>query len=166
MPIYDCSLWEYLKISAAQGRQISMTIRFRLFKKILSGLRAIQDGGFRHLDIKPGNVMLRTRDGTRNGIWNEQDLRIIDYGLGGRINQQTGLAGTPGFASPEQLVGQAHNRSDNYSFGRLMVMIFAEWQPAWNLLFQPITDAERQNINLDPALVDLFYVITRLVQVN
>ena len=74
MPIFDCTLWEYFKNSDAQKRQILMAARFKIFEKTLSGLNEIQNRGFRHLDIKPGNIMLKTLDGLKNGVWNEQDL--------------------------------------------------------------------------------------------
>ena len=148
MSIYDCSLWEYLKFSNSQGRQIPMSVRFKLFKKVLAGLRIIQDGGFRHLDIKPRNILLKTVDGKKTGLWNETDLVIIDFGIGGRNDKQTGLAGTPGFCSPEQLIGQSHRKSDNYSFGKLMVMIFCDWPTAWNVLYQPVTESEKIRFHL------------------
>jgi len=95
------------------------------------------------LDIKLANIMLKTRNGTKTGTWNRKDLVIIDFGIGGRNDQQTGLAGTPGFASPEQLVGNSHQNSDNYSFGKLMIMIFCDWPTAWDVLYQPVTDSEK-----------------------
>jgi len=111
-----------------------------MFEFILSGVKYIQDRGFKHLDLKPSNILLKTR---QDGSWNEIDCRITDFGIGGKEDRQTGHAGTPGFTSPEQLVQIGTKKSDNYSLGKLMVMIFTEWNTAWNLLFQPISDAEK-----------------------
>jgi len=124
-----------------------------------------KDQGFKHLDLKPSNVLLKTRP---DGSWNGKDCVITDFGVGGRNDQIKGNAGTPGFASPEQMVGPGEKKSDNYSFGKIMVMIFSEWQTAWNILFQPITDSEKQNIlpNLDLRLQPLFAVITELLKVS
>ena len=144
MPLYHCSLWDYLKYSHAQQRHLPMTVRYQLFTKTLAGLKYIQDRGFRHLDIKPGNVMLKTANGQKNGTWNKTDLVIIDFGIGGTDDAETGLAGTPGYASPEQLVGQSHRKSDNFSFGKMMVMIFCDWPTSWNVLYQPVTQAEKR----------------------
>ena len=124
-----------------------------------------KDQGFKHLDLKPSNVLLKTRP---DGSWNGKDCVITDFGVGGRNDQIKGNAGTPGFASPEQMVGPGEKKSDNYSFGKIMVMIFSEWQTAWNILFQPITDSEKQNIlpNLDLKLQPIFAVITELLKVR
>ena len=81
--------------------------------------------------------------GSSTGVWNGKDLVIIDFGVSGTNDRKTGLAGTPGFASPEQLIGDSHEKSDNYSFGKLMIMIFCDWPTAWNAMYQPVTDAEK-----------------------
>jgi len=66
------------------------------------------------------------------------------------------------------MIGPGDQKSDNYSFGKMMVMIFAEWQTAWNILFQPITDSEKTNIlpNLDLNLQPIFVVISGLLNVS
>ena len=163
MPLYDCTLWEYLKNAHSQNRQIPMDVRFKIFEKTLSGLKEIQYREFRHLDIKPANIMLKTRNAAKTGIWNENDLVIIDFGVGGRNDQQTGLAGTPGFASPEQLIGNSHPKSDNYSFGKLMIMIFCDWRTAWNVLYQPVTDAQKRHTQFH---LRFNIVVKRLVKVS
>ena len=76
---------------------------------------------------------------------------------------ETGLAGTPGFASPEQLVAQSHRKSDNYSFGKLMVMVFCNWPTSWNLLFRPITENERNQIQFNQRLM---HVVRELLKVK
>ena len=109
----------------------------------MAGLTEIQSRGFRHLDIKPANILINTKNGEKNGVWNEKDLVIIDFGVGGRDDQKTGLAGTPGFSSPEQLIGNSHRKSDNYAFGKLMIMIFYDWSTAWIVMYQPVKDSDK-----------------------
>ena len=161
-------MWELLKIFAHHRptpRTITAAVRFKMFEKIFAGAKYIQDSGYKHLDLKPSNILLRVRP---DGSWNEIDCVITDFGIGGQTNKQTGNAGTPAFASPEQLIGPGDRKSDNYSFGRLMTMIFAEWQTAWNILFQPVTDAEKPNIlsNLHFYHQPVYVVITQLLQVS
>ena len=164
MPIYDCTLWEYLKNSHTKNRPIPMDVRFKIFEKALSGLKEIQYRGFRHLDIKTPNIMLKTRNGTKTGVWTEQDLVIIDFGIGGSNDQKTGLAGTPGFASPEQLFGNTHPKSDNYGFGKLMIMIFCDWPTAWDVLYQPVTDSEKSKSRFKVTRFDM--VVRKLLKVQ
>ena len=91
---------------------------------------------------------------------------ITDFGISGRENTQMGQAGTPGYSSPEQLIGNSDRKSDNYSFGKIMVMIFTEWNTAWDLLFKPISDLDRANLNFDQKRDSLFGVIRGLLNVS
>ena len=163
MEVHDCSLWELLKSFSIQARPISIQTRFKLFEFIFSGVKYIQDRGFKHLDLKPSNILLKTR---QDGTWNEIDCRIIDFGIGGKDHRQTDQAGTPGFTSPEQLVQNGIPKSDNYSLGKLMVMIFTEWNTAWNLLFKPISELDRTNLNFGRERNSLFDVIRGLLNVT
>lgn len=47
MPIYNKTLWEYLKESNSNGTIISMEERFQIFEKSLAGLKYIQQRRFR-----------------------------------------------------------------------------------------------------------------------
>jgi len=76
-----------------------------------------------------------------------------------------GKSGTPGFSSPEQLIGQPHRNSDNYGFGRVLVYLFCNWETAWDSLFQPISEAEFQNLNPAQMELKLFEVFTNLTKV-
>ena len=78
---------------------------------------------------------------TPDGRWNQSDIVITDFGAGGSLEKFTSgnalIRGTPGFASPEQLLGTPHRKSDNYSLAKLTVLILFEWSTAWNLLARP-----------------------------
>ena len=55
------------------------------------------------------------------------------------------MAGTPGFAAPEQFLEsyQIDSSADLYSFGRLLVFMTFEWESAFTLLYQPF---EKMNL--------------------
>lgn len=161
MPVYSKNLWQYFKEFSVRNEEIDMASRFKLFKNIISGLRCIQEEGFSHLDIKPSNILINC---DASGKWNQVDCVITDFGIGGESDKLTGLAGTPGFASPEQLIGEPSSKSDNYSFGVLCIFIFVEWNTAWSLLYRPIKDDCRTRCA--NYLRDVFDVITSLLQVN
>lgn len=83
--------------------------------KMLEALQYAHSKGVVHRDIKPSNIM-RTDHG---------DIKIADFGIA-RIESseltQTGtVIGTPGYMSPEQLMGQrVDHRSDIFSCGVLL----------------------------------------------
>ena len=55
-------------------------------------------------------------------------------------NNKAPIAGTPGFAAPEQFLGsyQIDSSVDIYSFGRLLIFMIFEWESAFTLLYKPI----------------------------
>ena len=83
--------------------------------KVLDALGYAHSMGVVHRDIKPGNIII-----TRTG-----EVKVTDFGIA-RLESSTmtqigTVLGTPGYMSPEQLVGeQVDNRSDIFSAGALL----------------------------------------------
>ena len=139
-----------------------MATRFHLFEFILEGIIYIQNRGVKHLDLKLSNVLIRT---SPQGEFDGVNCVITDFGIGGKTGKQTGLAGTPGFASPEQLTGYADKMSDNYSLGRLMIFLFCDWPTAWTGMYKPVTENDLANLTISPVYQRLQRIITNLVKV-
>jgi serine/threonine protein kinase len=81
-----------------------------LLEDLLPILQFIHDRQILHRDIKPSNIIQRP-----NG-----SIVLIDFGSCQRLGTQfakTPIAGTPGYAAPEQLQGKASISSDLYSLG-------------------------------------------------
>ncbi|MCR4807456.1 MAG: serine/threonine protein kinase [Lachnospiraceae bacterium] len=75
-----------------------------------------------YLDLKLENIMLK-KDGT---------LKLIDFGIAGRIADRGSLYGTPGYAAPEQYFNRGEmldERTDIFAFGMLMYAMFTGRRP-------------------------------------
>lgn len=94
-------------------------VRRRIFEELLSVVDYLHKRGIVHNDLKPENILI-SHNGDR--------LKLIDFGLSDNEAQLLHTPGcTPAYASPELMSGalQPDLRSDIYSIGRLMQLIFA-----------------------------------------
>ena len=141
-----------------------------LARDLASALQVVSDHGTIHRDLKPGNVLIDL-DGK---------ALLTDFGLArpsdaalSRLTQTGTFLGTPGYAAPEQVLGDGRDidiRSDLYSLGT--VIFFAlmgrapyEGRNRFDIFQQhldaPIPDLGRLRDDLDAPLVRL---VTRLLQ--
>lgn len=128
--------WEFLVMELVVGETLSHYVKSREVKRLspietlevglgcLEALDYAHTNGVVHNDIKPGNILY-----TRAG-----GIKICDFGLARLIahrQEKRVVAGTPGYMSPEKLLGEPGDpRSDLFSVaatlyalgnGRLMV---------------------------------------------
>ena len=100
---------------------LEVKLALEITKQVGAGLAAVHKKKLIHRDIKPSNIMVSFED---DGV---VTAKIIDLGLAKAVDEsgaQTTIsasgafAGTPEFASPEQIVGgEVDIRSDLYSLG-------------------------------------------------
>ena len=111
--------------------------------QVAHALLAAEKHGLVHRDLKPSNLMLVPND---SGNEHTPGVKVIDFGLAKAVTDagetpeptQTGFAGTPGFASPEQSQADGRKldtRSDIYSLGAtLWYALTGEIPPPGNSL--------------------------------
>ena len=123
-------------------------------------LSAAHEQNFIHRDIKPTNVML-ARSNHDGG--NHETVKVIDFGLVKAFAEeevedpfsQTYFAGTPHYASPEQLAGRRVDaRSDIYALG-MCLRFMLTGDPLVTRLEQtspPLLALSRSMVQSDPSL--------------
>ena len=157
---YDDNLWVYLKNFKNGASKLDLSDRIQILLRIGSAVEEIQKKGLVHLDLKPSNILIMydttfaklyrkfakiLQNVTSPKKWNSAEvgnLVLADFGLSGDLGTCSKNAGTPGFASPEQMIGQVHQKSDLYALGKLAIMILFDWNTAWSLIAQPKTELE------------------------
>ncbi|BAU66683.1 serine/threonine protein kinase [Stanieria sp. NIES-3757] len=94
-----------------QAGYFSQSQVINILNKLLPVLEFIHQRQVIHRDIKPSNIIYRE----------DQSVALIDFGssifLKSKFQHFTPIAGTPGYAAPEQLQGQVYPASDLYSLG-------------------------------------------------
>ena len=92
---------------------------------LVSALRYVHKCGVKHIDIKPGNILLKRSDPTQSFYdQTSYKLYLCDFGISQVFNPddesqtETNLGKMPMYASPEVLIGDRHGRaSDIFSMG-------------------------------------------------
>jgi serine/threonine protein kinase/Tol biopolymer transport system component len=107
----------------------------RLAVDLARALAAAHEAGVTHRDLKPGNVLLRARDGhavvTDFGVsrahagadaWIPADFRPSSGGQPVHVTREGALVGTPLYMAPEQLEGRPDvgPAADVYAFGAVV----------------------------------------------
>ncbi|MEX2215623.1 MAG: protein kinase [Phycisphaeraceae bacterium] len=97
----------------------------RMAIDIASGLKAVHDGGFVHLDVKPANIQM-AGDGT---------CKLLDYDQALSLRQieekgGAGLVGTPYYVAPEIIKHEPVDfRADMFSMGATLFHLIAQRPP-------------------------------------
>ena len=103
-----------------RSERLEVKLALEITRQVASGLAAVHKKKLVHRDIKPRNIMVSFEEGAVTA-------KIIDLGLAKTMDEagaettisaSGAFAGTPEFASPEQIVGgEVDIRSDLYSLG-------------------------------------------------
>ncbi len=108
-------------------RRLGVPERLALFRRLLDGVAYAHQNLLVHRDIKPGNVLV-----TPAG-----DPKLLDFGIAKRLDPESGEGAatslrpmTPGYASPEQVRGEAvTTASDVYALGAVLYELLAGRTP-------------------------------------
>ena len=110
--IMETDKYYFFVMEHAQGGELSKYICDRgkldektackMFRQLMKGVEYLSSMGCAHRDIKPSNILLK----------NDQDLKLIDFGLGNFYSKGELLltpCGSPCYAAPELVTGKTYN---------------------------------------------------------
>lgn len=138
--VFDCDEVRgtpYLVMELLQGESLAARLKRQrplapaeveqLARDLACGLGAVHAGGLVHRDVKPSNIWLEQR---QTGTTRPPRAKLLDFGLARTgsgqktpenlqpITQSGAVLGTPGYMSPEQVIGgNMDGRSDLFSLG-------------------------------------------------
>lgn len=140
-----------LKNLLDSGKRFPLNFLIDVIHQTVAGLIYLHQQGVIHRDLKPSNVLYND---------NGEDLHVVvaDFGLSldswaqlarmfkRTIRARVNKAGTPTYASPEQMRrgGRCDRRSDVYSLGRIMDDLFAQSMECENEV--PKTPQQRRRL--------------------
>jgi serine/threonine-protein kinase len=157
-------LAEYVELNGSLHIEDAVTMT----RGVLAAARALHRAGLVHRDISPTNVILEI---DTPGLLRLSDVRLIDYGLVGKIGTTTrnssGVVGNPHFISPEQARGDGvYASGDIYQIGAVLYFALTGHTPfsaqsteellsAHATLMPPVASSVVQGIprELDRAIV-------------
>ena len=135
-------------------RRVALRTALDWCEQMLEGLAYAHEHNVIHCDVKPDNLILFP-DGT---------LKLTDFGIA-RVAARTVLAsviaGTVGYMSPEQAMGQPSAKSDVFSAGLVMLKLLTGKVPVWPFEWPP-PGIER----LHRSVRELLPVLERALQVE
>ncbi|HKX13420.1 MAG TPA: serine/threonine-protein kinase, partial [bacterium] len=127
--MYFTSEWVDGRDILAATEGLDFNLVFSLLVQMLQAVDFIHRRGILHLDLKPANILVQDPEGS-----GESTVKLIDFGISqwtkiGR-RQEAGYIGTPPFAAPELIEGQAGTgASDIYSLGMIFHLILCRRFP-------------------------------------
>jgi CheY-like chemotaxis protein len=115
---------------AKRSKALSTPSALEIILSAANGMAIVHSQGFVHRDLKPDNLLIRSRDGI---------VKIADLGLASThephgTQEHPCLVGTLGFLSPEVIVGSpATPASDVYALGASLYELLTGWLPYGNV---------------------------------
>lgn len=136
-------------LTERSGGRLPVDVTANAACQACSALTRTSSDGLIHRDIKPGNMML-----DENG-----DLKIVDFGIAEAISRLSrsmqGFAGTPQYASPEQLAqAPLTAASDQWSLGATLYRVLTGEPPYKARTLEKLIDERNSSEPRPPSTIN------------
>ncbi len=176
VPLYDfgeAQGWLFIAMRLVNGTDLAREVAYgplpvrrtlELLNQVGAALDMLHERGLVHLDVKPANVLI-----TRNESSGSEHVYVADFGLtrrgtSGHRTAAGDFLGSPSYASPEHLRGQAVlPSSDMYSLTCMLFTCLAGRAPFVGDVSSVITGHLRGQVPSLSALTGLSSAIDRVV---
>ena len=152
--VQGASLGNYLKALHKRGETLPHETVAQLLTSIASAVDHAHERGIVHRDIKPVNILLRSKNGNiapTEPLSADVEPVLTDFGLVRLLDSHTQtstgtVSGTPAYMSPEQARGdKVDHRTDIYSLGVVLYEMFAgvvpfEAESSFGVLMKHLSD--------------------------
>lgn len=116
------------KILSNGPKYSNFNVVIEFMQNFLSAIESIHNAGFAHLDLKPDNILLKSRYTYGNGIFDTLDFVIVDFGAAGVfktdrskiVEEQMASAA---FSPPELLQRKYGKKSDIWAYGVISYLV-------------------------------------------
>ncbi len=141
-------------------RDLSIEELLAIAARIADGLVATHARKIIHRDLSPDNIILR--------YGNASEAMIIDFGIARdtSLDAETivggGFAGKYAYAAPEQLSGDADERTDLYALGALLLAAYRGEPPKIGANLLEAVEAKKRPLDVSGVPVPLKSIIERL----
>ena len=153
MPVYTCTLWEYL--TARDAETFGLEGRLELAVKLSKEVQLLKERSLIHRDLKPSNVIV-----------DQGHTILLDFGIGTSDHVIDGSCGTAGFNAPENFAcGKQWVQSDWFSLGKVLVLIIFEWRVGWQLIWNPRIWNETEDGTKFGRLDDIREMVANMLKV-
>lgn len=117
------------------GKILSKNPKYKSFKMVLlfmknflQAIHSIHQSGFAHLDLKPDNILLKYRHKFGNGIFDNLDFVIVDFGAAHKFkNDKSDILeeqmASAAFSPPELLQRMYGKKSDIWAYGVICYLV-------------------------------------------
>lgn len=116
------------KILTKKPKYANLNVALRFMKNLLLAIDSIHRSGFAHLDLKPENILLKKRFIYGNGIFDNLDFVIVDFGASCSFSNDKSKIieeqmASAAFSPPELLQRKFGKKSDIWAYGVICYLV-------------------------------------------